>query len=143
MNNLREFIRVVLSQKITSAGIIVVKETKLGWRLLLLRKLDKYDLPKGHLKLGEEILAGAIRETREETSITDLDFKWGTEGFIANTCKFFLAATKQEPQLVPNPETKIYEHDDFEWVSFEKAVEKVDDWLKETILEAKNALELG
>ena len=36
-----------------------------------------YDLPKGHLNEGESYLEAAVRETYEESSVSELAFPWG------------------------------------------------------------------
>ncbi len=60
-----------------SAGVVVIRETREGWRYLLLRAYNHWDFPKGMVEPGEEPLAAAIREVREETLIDDLEFAWG------------------------------------------------------------------
>jgi bis(5'-nucleosidyl)-tetraphosphatase len=50
----------------------VVRATPPGWRFLLLRAFNHWDFPKGMVEAGEEPLAAAIREVREETLIADL-----------------------------------------------------------------------
>ena len=55
----------------------MVRTTPQGWRFLLLRAFNHWDFPKGMVETGEEPLAAAIREVREETLITDLQFVWG------------------------------------------------------------------
>ena len=49
------------------------------WRVLLLRAYNYWDCPKGVVEPGEEPLATARREVREETGIEKLDFRWGEE----------------------------------------------------------------
>ncbi len=56
---------------------MVVRETDDGARLLLLRAYKNWDFPKGQVETGEEVLAAAVRETREEAGIDDLEFAWG------------------------------------------------------------------
>src|SRR4030095_12761907 len=60
-----------------SAGILVVRRAPDGWRLLLLRAFRNWDFPKGRIEAGEDPLTAALRETREETELTDLVFAWG------------------------------------------------------------------
>ena len=45
-----------------------------GWRVLLLRVYNYWDCPKGVVEPGEDPLATARREVREETTLDDLDF---------------------------------------------------------------------
>ena len=60
-----------------SAGVVVVRPADEGWRFLLLRAFNHWDFPKGMVEAGEEPLAAAIREVREESTIDDLEFAWG------------------------------------------------------------------
>ena len=62
-----------------SAGVVVIRETHEGWLYLLLRAYNHWDFPKGMVEAGEEPLAAAIREVREETLITELEFAWGED----------------------------------------------------------------
>ena len=62
-----------------SSGVVVVRHEPRGWRVLLLRAYDYWDCPKGLLEPGEDPLAAARREVREETGLEDLDFRWGEQ----------------------------------------------------------------
>ncbi len=50
----------------TSAKVLAFKDNKL---LLLKNKDNTYELPGGHVKIGEPLVAGAMREFFEETGI--------------------------------------------------------------------------
>jgi 8-oxo-dGTP pyrophosphatase MutT (NUDIX family) len=54
----------------SSAGVAVVRKTRDGWRLLVLRAYGKWDFPKGTLEPDETPFQAVIRETGEEASIT-------------------------------------------------------------------------
>jgi 8-oxo-dGTP pyrophosphatase MutT (NUDIX family) len=43
--------------------------------LLFIYRLDKWDLPKGKVEVGENLDEAAVREVEEECSITNLDLK--------------------------------------------------------------------
>ena len=68
-------------RKVTSCGILIFRR-KPELTFLLLKKADRYDLPKGHLEAGETEIECALRELREETGITadqvtvDDDFRY-------------------------------------------------------------------
>jgi len=111
-----------------SAGIVVVRRQNGEWRLLILRAYRNWDFPKGLIEPGEKPLAAALRETEEETGLTDLDFHWGTESIDTEmygdhkVASFYLAQTGQEEIVLPvNPELGHPEHDEFRWVTYKEA----------------------
>jgi len=112
-----------------SAGVVVVRMAHNEWQLLVLRAWGKWDFPKGMVEPNETPLAAAIRETAEEASITDLDFRWG-EIFLetapynqgSKVARYYLAETEQEDITLPvSPELGHPEHDEWRWVSFDEA----------------------
>lgn len=106
-----------------SAGVVVVRETAEGWRYLLLRTFTHWDFPKGMVEAGEEPLAAAIREVKEETLIADLDFAWG-EDFIetppysrGKVARYYLAKTATIAVSLPViEELGRPEHNEYRWV---------------------------
>ena len=60
-----------------AAGVVIVRESDSGPRVLLLRAYRNWDLPKGLVEPGEQPFTAACREVEEETGITDLDFRMG------------------------------------------------------------------
>ncbi|HEX9628080.1 MAG TPA: NUDIX domain-containing protein [Acidiferrobacterales bacterium] len=111
-----------------SAGIVVVRRADGAWRVLILRTYRNWDFPKGLIEPGEEPLAAATRETREESGLTDLDFRWGQgsidTGMYGNNkiATFFLAATRTEAIELPvNPELGHPEHNEYRWAGFDQA----------------------
>lgn len=115
-----------------SAGVVVVRAVPDGWRYLLLRAYNHWDFPKGMVEAGEEPLAAAIREVREETLIADLDFVWGTE-FVetapysrGKVARYYAALTRTEAVTLPViPALGRPEHNEFRWVTREKTLELV------------------
>ena len=92
-------------------------------------------------------MEAAIREVGEETSIDDLDFKWG-DRFMetgpysrGKTARYYLASTKQATVVMgPSPETGEPEHHEWRWVSFDEAydmtaprVRSVVQWARQII----------
>ncbi len=63
-----------MSEKILSSGFIVFRRAPTGPLFLLIRNAahGHWDFPKGHLNPGENELAAALRELREETSIASI-----------------------------------------------------------------------
>ncbi len=116
-------------QRRLSAGVVVVRRTASGWLFLMLRAYRNWDFPKGMVEPGEDPLAAARREVREETLIEDLDFSWGElyreTGPYANRkiARYYLAATRAEKVTLPvSPELGRPEHDEWRWVDRDTAL---------------------
>lgn len=115
--------------KAISAGVVVVRRAGAGWRLLLLRSWQNWDFPKGMLEPGETPFDAAVRETAEETGITDLVFTWGhgyrevgPYGSRRKVARYYLASTSRERiELPPSPELGRPEHDEWRWVTPQRA----------------------
>ena len=112
-----------------AAGVVVVRSGADGTRYLLLRAYRNWDLPKGRLEPDEAPLAGAIRETREETGISDLAFAWGEESIDTEAyaggkvVRFFVARTMSESLVLPvSPELGRPEHHEYRWVLLPEAL---------------------
>jgi 8-oxo-dGTP pyrophosphatase MutT (NUDIX family) len=115
-----------------SAGVVVVRTTDAGWRYLLLRAFTHWDFPKGMVEPGEEPLAAAIREVREETLIEDLHFDWGYEYIETGpysrgkVARYHLARTQTSAVTLPViEELGRPEHNEFRWVDEEAALRLV------------------
>ena len=115
-----------------SAGVVVVRQAAGGWRFLLLRAFNHWDFPKGMVEEGEEPLAAAVREVREESLIEDLEFTWGetstrtgpySRGKVA--CYFIAQTRTTEVTLPVNPELGRPEHSEFRWVEYDEALRLV------------------
>ena len=111
-----------------SAGVVVVRHVEGEWRCLLLRCYRYWDFPKGESWPGEDPLATARREVREETGLQDLAFRWGGE-FVetppyhrGKIARYYLAENPEEKvQLLVHPGLGRSEHHEFRWVSFPEA----------------------
>ena len=132
-----------------SAGVVVIRGDPARPEFLLLRAFRHWDFPKGLVEPGEEPLAGAIREVREETTIGNLDFQWG--GLFVETgpynrgkvARYYLARTDQaEVSLPVNPDLGRPEHHEFRWVNFSAALELASPRLRPVILWAADVLNL-
>ncbi len=115
--------------KFLSAGVAVVRREEDGWRLLILRAYRNWDFPKGGVEPGETPMQAALRETREESGVTDLDFVWGEDwretvpyGKTHKVARYYLAQTRQVDITLPiSPELGQPEHHEWRWVSPEEA----------------------
>ena len=114
----------------TSAGIVLFrKEGTKKMFLLLHYPSGHWDFVKGKMEKGENTRETAIRETREETGITDVAFldnfeEWIQYNFqykgelVDKKVVFFLGETKTE-------EVKISEeHLNYAWKEYNEAMEK-------------------
>jgi 8-oxo-dGTP pyrophosphatase MutT (NUDIX family) len=113
-----------------SAGVIPVRRTPLGWRMLVLRAYKNWDFPKGVVEPDEEPLDAAKREATEETGLTEFDFSFGEDyketlpyagGKVA---RYYLAETAQESVSLPvSSVLGRPEHHEWRWVSLVEAEE--------------------
>lgn len=107
-----------------SAGVVPVRRDEDGDRVLILRCYKNWDFPKGLVAPGEDALATAIREAREEADLDDLTFPWGavfaetapySRGKVA---RYYLAATAKRAVVLPiNPALGHPEHHEGRWVT--------------------------
>ena len=116
--------------KETSAGIVLYrKENAKNLFLLLHYPSGHWDFVKGKMEKDETTHETAIRETKEETGITDIVFAENFEEWIEYNFKyqgelvqkkvvFFLAETKTK-------EIKIsHEHSGYIWMDYNASMEK-------------------
>ena len=114
----------------TSAGIVLFRKEESKILFLLLHyPSGHWDFVKGKMEQGESTHQTAVRETKEETGITDITFVENFEEWIQYNFKyqgelvqkkvvFFLAETKTE-------EVKIsHEHSDYTWMDYNSSMEK-------------------
>ena len=114
----------------TSAGIVLFRkeESKVVF-LLLHYPSGHWDFVKGKMEKGETTHETAIRETREETGITDITFLENFEEWIEYNFQyqgelvhkkvvFFLAETKTENVKIS------HEHSDYTWMDYSTSMER-------------------
>lgn len=138
-----------MPEQIHSAGVVVVRRADDGWRVLLLRVYNYWDCPKGTVEPGEDPLATALREAREETTIDDLEFAWGesfteTEpyGREKKRARYYVARTNTEAISLPvNLELGKPEHHEGRWCDFETAEQLVNDRLWKVLRWAQDLID--
>ncbi len=118
--------------KAFSAGVVPVRLSAEGPRILLLRAYRHWDFPKGGVEAGEQPIDAAIREVGEETGITELDFAWGLESIDTGpygpgkVSRYFVALTPEERVVLGiNPELGRPEHHEYRWFSIEGAAKRL------------------
>lgn len=116
--------------KEVSAGAVIFKRNKEIEYLLLRYESGHWDFPRGAIEKGETEKETAVRETQEETGISDLAFIPGfrnkifwfykKEGrTIYKEAIFYLAETK-------TADVKLsLEHVDSKWLPYEEAMEQI------------------
>jgi DNA polymerase len=113
------------------AGFVIFRRTHDGIKFLLLYKRGNYwNFPKGHFERGEDSLAAALRETEEETGIRRSElriipefrayerftFRSGRER-VHDKVILFLAETREvNVKIAPR------EHNGFAWFLYEDAM---------------------
>jgi bis(5'-nucleosidyl)-tetraphosphatase len=114
----------------TSAGIVLFrKEGSKKLFLLLHYPSGHWDFVKGKMEQGESTHQTAIRETQEETGITDITFIEDFEEWIEYNFKyqgelvqkkvvFFLAETKSKQVNIS------HEHNGYIWMDYNSSMEK-------------------
>lgn len=114
-----------------SAGVIIFRSDDEEIKYLLLKYgYGHWDFVKGNIEKGENEIETIIRETKEETGIEDLKFLKGFKEKISYFYRkgkdlvykevvFYLAETEEKKVRLS------YEHEDYCWLPFEKALEKI------------------
>jgi len=134
---------------ILSAGVVIVRKEDGPWKYLFLRAYRNWDFPKGIVEAGEEPLETAIREAKEETGITDLNFRWGhvykeTAPYYSGgkkVARYYIAQTPQSRVTFSiNPELGRPEHHEYLWLPYEemkkrspKRLEPVIEWAHDVV----------
>jgi len=130
----------------TSAGIVLFrKEDSKNVFLLLHYPSGHWDFVKGKMEKGETTHETAIRETKEETGITDVEFVEGFEEWIEYNFQyqgelvqkkvvFFLAETKTKQIEIS------HEHLGYTWEDYNTAMEKTTFDNAKTVLTKAQAL---
>ncbi|KAF7961858.1 hypothetical protein AWV80_28500 [Cupriavidus sp. UYMU48A] len=113
-----------------SAGLVVMRQFNGLWHCLVLRAYRNWDVPKGLPEPGEELLQTALRETAEETGLSELELPWGedyreTEQYSkGKVARLYLAQSQHGDVSLPvSAELGRPEHHEFRWVPLDRARE--------------------
>ncbi len=130
-----------------AAGIVPVRSTPDGWRILILRAYRNWDFPKGFIEEGEAPLAAAKREAAEEADLTDLAFPFGeiycdTAPYSGNKiARYFLAETRREDIVLPvSAELGRPEHHEGRWAGLDEAAKLLPERLQPVLAWAREML---
>jgi len=112
-----------------SAGVILFR-TRANREYLLLDYGSHWDFPKGHIEEGEDPVATARRELREETGIRDARF---VSGYLERMRYFYRKAGEQMRKVViyflaetaGEEVTLSHEHCGYAWASYEEALQRL------------------
>lgn len=137
-------------REITAAGGLVFRWKGSQWEVLLIRRSDRWDIPKGHLEQGESILCCAAREVSEELGVslrcvlpasflTTTVHSYSLENeVIQKETYWFSMVLLGEPPFHPQQEEGITKA---EWFSVERATDLVSfSNLKELLMSFKKCL---
>jgi len=122
-----------------SAGGVVLRKERM---VLLARRNEDWQFPKGQVEKGERIEETAVREVREETGIEAriikplgrINYWYYREGRrIYKTVHFFLMEAVKE-----NMERRDSEMDEVRWFNLEDAIKKISYRNERDILERAN-----
>ena len=130
-----------------AAGVVVFRRTGRGIYLLILRAYQKWDFPKGLVEPGEDQLACAKRELKEETGLSSVDFPFGEEYRETlpysghKVARYYLGETEEvEIELPVSKELGRPEHHEYRWVTLDQAEELLPprlgvvlEWARRTI----------
>lgn len=129
-----------------SSGAVIFRDTPEGIVFLLLHyPSGHWDFVKGKMEKGENPLDTVVREAKEETGISDLNFVEGFEEnieydfqfegeLIHKKVVFYLAKTNTEKITIS------HEHLDFVWLDYKSAFEKTTYQNAKSVLSKANQL---
>ena len=124
-----------------SAGILLVNDDNDFEEFLIMRRYGIWEIPKGHVNEGEELVDTAIRETEEETGVSrgDISFDWGYHyhtctGYTDKHVYVFVAKSKTRDIVIRKNSDGIYEHHDYKWVNEEELRSKIFYRLKDSVI---------
>ena len=130
-----------------AAGVVVFRRTPRGIYFLVLRAYNNWDFPKGLVEAGEDQLACAKRELKEETGLSGVEFPFGEEFKETlpysgqKIARYYLGETEEvQIDLPVSKELGRPEHHEYRWVTYDEAEELLPprlaivlEWARRTI----------
>ena len=135
-------------QKEISAGIVLYNDDNDEVQFLVLKYPGgHWDFVKGKMENSEEPKQTAIRETKEETGIIDVEFIDGFNEEISYT--FYVKNEEIDKKVIfylgKTQSTEIvisHEHLDFAWLNFKDAIERITyENAERVLIKANNLLQ--
>ncbi|CAF1420114.1 unnamed protein product [Adineta steineri] len=134
-------------RQVKSCGFLLMKSDQ---SFLLMRHRDRYDLPKGHMEIGETERETALRELQEETGIQssaidiDPDFRFEDTYYpkykrfggevVKKTLVIFLARLKSDStKVIPS------EHGSFRWLNWSSSPPRIQNKTVDSLVEKVHA----
>lgn len=115
-----------------SAGVVVYHQTpQHRYYLLLQYGAGHWDFPKGHIEKGENKQEAALRELKEEAGLVltlQEGFEHSFSYFFKNPKTHELILKEVYFFIASSPHKKVtlsFEHTDFAWLPFDKALEQL------------------
>lgn len=130
-----------------SCGAVIFRRNKANKYLLLHYEGGHWDFVKGHVEQNESEKQTVLRETEEETGITDLTF---IDGFRENISYFYRRAGKTVRKEVvfylmetrTEPVRLSREHVGYDWLIYDRAMERLTyKNARDTLLKAREFLQ--
>ena len=132
--------------KCRAAGIMIYRKRNSQHQILGLIALPKfqiknngiYDIPKGMIDPGEDPESCARRECYEETALKPRSFLAGPHK--SGVMWLWLAECDMNPTLQVNPSTGNIEHLGYEWLDVDYIIDNCLDYLRPSLVWAKEVL---
>ena len=117
-----------MPHKILSSGVVPIHFDGERYRLLALRTFDDWDFPRTPVEGQEDPLEAAVRHTREQTGLDELELTWGdafreTIAFEDSSVARYYLAESRSPDVELNvpPGEGATEDFEYRWVTAEEA----------------------
>lgn len=121
--------KLVSGNKIKFLGLVADEATRKA-------RSGIYDIPKGKFNKDESDIDCAIRECFEESGILFSKDDVIGKPSIKNGLVIYSALTEDNPEINPNPESGIVEHEGFKWLDEKTILDLCLGYLRDSIFES-------